>query len=109
VTPNAVKDILYTGETPSTPQMCSDVRLKQLITKGIWRYSFCSVGQYMKVDLEPPNHLSTNRPIVLRVVQINHDYPVDTTEVSPNQLSFLFNDHFTKIDIHLSYQSVTSH
>ena len=33
---------------------------------------------------------------------------MDTSEGSANQLSFLFNDHFTKIDIHLSYQSVTS-
>ena len=27
-TPNAVKDILYTGNEPSTPMMCSDAKLK---------------------------------------------------------------------------------
>jgi len=77
VTPNAVKDILYTGQENSTPAMISDVKLKQLIAKGVMRYSFLSIGQYVKVELEPPNVLSTSRPIILRIVSLQHDLPED--------------------------------
>lgn len=56
VTPDAVKDILFTGKETGSVNMISESRLKQLVIKGLWRYSYLNLGQYVKVELEPPSH-----------------------------------------------------
>lgn len=56
MTPDAIKDILFTGKETGSVNMISESRLKQLVIKGLWRYSYLNLGQYVKVELEPPSH-----------------------------------------------------
>ena len=44
VTPNAIKDILFTGKDTGSVNMISEPRIKQLIIKGLWRYSYLNLG-----------------------------------------------------------------
>ncbi len=77
LTPNSIKDVLFTGEESATNIMISETRLKQLLTKSFLRYSFASLGQYIKVDLDPTNPAvspsSIARPVILRVISVQND------------------------------------
>lgn len=56
--------------------MMSEAKLKLLIIKGVWRYSFLNLGQYFKVDVDPPaifGSTNNSRPVVLRIVAIDSD------------------------------------
>jgi hypothetical protein len=85
--------------------MISESTLKKLIVKGMWRYSYLNLGQYVKVDLDPPSSsfggpsANNARPVILRIVHIEHDRPVDMVIDAP----FLIGEQFTKAEIHLSY------
>ena len=105
VTPDAIKDILFTGKETGSVNMISETRLKQLVIKGLWRYSYLNLGQYVKVELEPPSQSyggNNSRPVILRIVSLIHDRDPEVQLEAP----FLIGEQFTKVDIHLNYETL---
>ena len=109
VTPSAIKDILFTGQDTSSPNLISEKKLKQLVVKGLWRYSYLNLGQYVKVELEPPapsfgsTSPNNSRPVILRIVSIYHNGSQDS---SNPEVPFSIGDTFTKFDIHLNHSTI---
>jgi hypothetical protein len=74
------------------------------------RYSFITLGQYVKVYLEPPHNsygsmvsTSNARPILLRIVSLTSD---NNEEGGKASTDYMIGDSFTKFEIHLSYQTL---
>ena len=90
--------------------MISEGKLKSVIAKGVWRYSFVSLGQYLKVDVDPPtpSHLnmstSNARPVIMRIVLLEHDQPENNQYEGPSQIG----EAFTKVEVHLTHPAAAS-
>jgi hypothetical protein len=90
--------------------MISETKLKSVILKGLWRYSFVHLGQYVKVDVDPPtpshlNMLTNNaRPVIMRIMSLEHDLPEDSQFEGPFQIG----DAFTKFEIHLKHETAVA-
>ena len=101
VTPSAIKDILFTGQETATANMISATKLKAIVVKGLWRYSYLNIGQYVKVDLEPPppsfgGTANNGRPVILRII----------SATPSSSQAYRIIEGVTRVDVHLSYQSV---
>jgi hypothetical protein len=87
--------------------MISEAKLKSVIMKGLLRYSFANLGQFIKVDVNPPtpSHLnmstSNARPVIMRIVYLEHDLLENSQFEGPYQLG----EAFTKIEVHLNHKS----
>jgi hypothetical protein len=77
VTVEAIKDILFTKQETANVNTLSATKIKALIVKGLWRYSHLNLGQYVKVEIEPPvpsfgaiSQTSNSRPVIIRIVSV---------------------------------------
>ncbi len=77
VTVEAIKDILFTKQETANVNTLSATKIKALIVKGLWRYSHLNLGQYVKVEIEPPvpsfgaiSQTSNSSPVIIRIVSV---------------------------------------
>ena len=86
--------------------MISETKLKHLVVKGLWRYSYLNLGQYVKVDLDPPASAfgsgSNSRPVILRIVSLEHNRDPYIQMDAP----YLIGEDFTKVEIHITHATL---